>query len=179
MATIANRPLAERLLEEINAKEDLSLRLGDALDVKASIGLAVILFLGTQSAYFLDKHLPRIGVAIQIFSISCILIAAACALAELWPRTYTLPEPESKIIPKRIEELTKHFSAYPNDYPDVASSVAQAFTNDEIDWATSRIAENNEKNSRKSDRLNYSFCFTLAAVILNQLTLVIVLSSSF
>ena len=55
--------LAERLLEEINAKEDLSLRLGDALDVKASIGLAVVLFLGTQTAYFLEKGLPRIGVA--------------------------------------------------------------------------------------------------------------------
>ncbi len=77
----------QMIRDEIHAKEDLSLRLGDALDIKASIGLAVILFLATQSAYFLDKGLPRIGIAMQLFSILCIVLAAIFALAELWPRT--------------------------------------------------------------------------------------------
>jgi hypothetical protein len=92
--------IGEMLLGEVNAKEDLALRLGDAMDVKASISLALILFLATQSAYFLDKRLPRIGVAMQLFSILCIVLAAIFALLELWPLTYILPEPESDYIPK-------------------------------------------------------------------------------
>src|ERR1700685_775000 len=106
--------VAELRLGEINAKEDLSLRIGDALDVKASIGLAVILFLATQSAYLLDKGLPRIGITFQIFSIGATALAAVFSLLELWPRVYVLPEPESLIISQRIEELTNHYSTYPD-----------------------------------------------------------------
>ena len=74
--------IGEIRLEEINAKEDLSLRLGDALDVKASIGLAIILFLATQSAYLLDKGLPRLGVHVQFVSIVCLVLAALFALLD-------------------------------------------------------------------------------------------------
>src|SRR3989442_83906 len=93
----------ETLKEEISAKEDLALRLSDALDVKASIGLAVILFLATQTAYFLEKGLPRLGVAMQVVSITCIVLAAIFALLELWPRMYILPDPESDYVQNRIE----------------------------------------------------------------------------
>ncbi len=148
--------IAERLLEEINSKEDLTLRLGDSLDVKASIGLAVILFLATQTAYYLDKGLPRIGVWVQCASIICIVCAAIFALMELWPRKYVLPEPESSYIPERIEQLTQHYMAY----PDVAMHVADAFTGDEIKWAKNRIADNQKKNWKKSNFLNCSFWFT-------------------
>jgi len=158
--------LAEMRLEEINAKEDLSLRLGDALDVKASIGLAIILFLATQSAYLLDKGLPRIGVAMQIFSIVCVVLAALFALFELWPRVYVLPEPESPIISQRIEELTAHYSAY----PDLETNVATALMRDQIQWAANRIADNQKKNHRKSALLEWSFWFTGAAVVINLLT---------
>ncbi len=48
--------VCERLLIEINAKDDLATKLGDALDVKASILLVVIVFLATQTAYFLEKQ---------------------------------------------------------------------------------------------------------------------------
>lgn len=165
--------LAEIRLEEINAKEDLSLRLGDALDVKASIGLAVILFLATQSAYFLDKHLRTLGVATQVISIVCIVCAAMFALLELWPRPYILPEPESEYIPKRIEELKQHYSPYPN----VESNVANAFINDEIQWAKNRIASNQRKNKLKSTFLNWSFWFTGAAVVLNMVTTLMFLTA--
>ena len=48
--------VCERLLIEINAKDDLATKLGDALDVKASILLVVIVFLATQTAYFLENR---------------------------------------------------------------------------------------------------------------------------
>jgi hypothetical protein len=167
--------IAEIRLEEINAKEDLSLRLGDALDVKASIGLAIILFLATQSAYLLDKGLPRFGMAMQIFSIVCVVLAALFALSELWPIVYVLPEPESPEISQRIEELTTHYSAY----PDVETNAAKAFMDDQIDWATKRIADNQKKNRRKSALLALSFLFTVGAVAINLLTVLLSLRTIF
>lgn len=167
MAAIAERQIAERLLEEINSKEDLTLRLGDALDVKASIGLALIIFLATQTAYFLDKGLSRFGFWMQVLSIIFIAIAAFFAIYELWPRKYILPKPESDVIPARVNQLKEHFAAYPN----VQENVADAFINDEITWATTRIADNQAKNALKSNSLNYSFWSTIPALALNIATL--------
>lgn len=171
MAAIAERQIAERLLDEINSKEDLTLRLGDALDVKASIGLALIIFLATQSAYFLDKGLSRFGFWMQIASVLCIALAAFFAVYELWPRTYILPKPESDIIPARVKQLKEYFASYPESYPNVQENVADALINDEIGWATSRIADNQEKNWRKSNSLNLSFWATIPALALNIATL--------
>ncbi len=167
--------ITELRLEEINAKEDLSLRLGDALDVKASIGLALILFLATQSAYLLDKGLPRFGVTMQILSILCVVAAALFSLLELWPRVYVLPEPESPIVSQRIEELTNHYSAY----PDLEENVAKALMSDSIQWASNRIADNQKKNRNKSALLEWSFWFTGAAVVINLLTVVLSVKTIF
>ncbi|MGA8763214.1 MAG: hypothetical protein WB562_10150 [Candidatus Sulfotelmatobacter sp.] len=167
--------IAEMRLQDMRAKEDLALRLGDALDMKASISLAVILFLATQTAYFLDKGLPRMGVTMQLFSILCIVVAAIFAMLELWPRTYILPEPESDYIPQRIEELTKHYSPY----PDIESNVADALVRDEIQWAKNRISDSQQKNRSKSLRLEVSFWSTGAAVILNLLTVLLFLRTIF
>jgi hypothetical protein len=175
MAAIANGPMAERLLGEINAKEDLSLRLGDALDVKASIGLALILFLATQTAYFLDKGLSHFGLWMQYGSIASVVLAAFFAVRELWPRKYILPEPESEIIPERIGELNQYFQTYSAAYPDVIGNVEKALLKDEIRWATNRIADNQKKNRIKSDSLNFSFWFTVPAIVLNIGTLLTLL----
>jgi hypothetical protein len=167
--------IAEIRLGEINAKEDLSLRLGDALDVKASIGLAVILFLATQSAYLLDKGLPRFGMAMQIVAIACVVLAAVFALMELWPQVYVLPEPESPEISQRIKELTVHYG----NYPDVEMHAAKAFMDDQIYWATKRIAGNQKKNRWKSTLLALSFLFTGGAVAINLLTVLLSLRTIF
>lgn len=68
----------EKLLAELNAKDDLAQRLGDTLDVKASMGMVVITFLGTQTAYFLDKHVVGIAHKLQAVSV-CFLVLATIA----------------------------------------------------------------------------------------------------
>jgi hypothetical protein len=162
--------LAEIRLEEINAKEDLSLRLGDALDVKASIGLALLLFLATQSAYFFDKGLAYWGHCIQIASILCISAAIVLAICELWPRQFILPEPESPVINRRIQQLRQHFKNFPMEHPDVEASVKNALIEDELRWTIERIADNQKKNKTKSDYLNWSFWLTIPAIAMNLLT---------
>ena len=163
--------IAERLLQDINAKEDLSLRLGDALDVKASIGLALILFIATQTAYFLDKGISHLGITMQLFSIVSIVLAASFALAELWPRTYFLPDPESQYVANRIEQLKAHYAPY----ADADSYVTSALMEDEILWAKVRIEDDRKKNDKKSSLLNWSFCFTGVAIVLNLLTMLTLL----
>jgi len=172
MAAIANGPIAERLLEEVNAKEDLSLRLGDALDVKASIGLALLLFLATQSVYFFDKGLSHLGNWMQTASVICVIVAVTMAIAELWPRQFILPEPESPVVGRRIEQLREHFKKFPAEYPDVEASVNDTLLEDELEWTKDRIADNQKKNKVKSDCLNWSFWLTVPAIVLNLLTVV-------
>lgn len=158
--------ILEIRLGEINSKEDLSIRLGDALDMKASIGLAVILFLATQTAYLFDKGLPPYGYVLQQISIGCVVLAALFALLELWPIVYGLPQPESPVIADRLKELKGHYAAYPN----ADMNVSKCFMEDEMEWAKSRIADNQKKNRWKSSMLALSFCFTGVSVSLNLLT---------
>lgn len=163
--------ITEMRLSEVNAKEDLSLRLGDALDVKASISLAVILFLATQTAYFVDKGLPQYGVYIQAPSTLCVVLAALLALLELWPITYGLPAPESPRVSERIAELTEHYRPYPN----VEQNVTEEIIKDETAWAIERIKDNGTKNNWKSEMLAWSFRFTGVAVLLNLATVILYL----
>ena len=161
--------IAEIRLEEIKAKEDLSLRLGDALDMKASIGLVILLFLATQSAYFLDKGLSVYGWWMQIVSIAFTSVAVLLAIFALWPRKYTLPEPESDIVTERIEELRNFYASDPAEY--IEPNVTAALIDDETKWAKERIAANQKKNWRKSDGVNWSFWLTVPAIALNLGTL--------
>lgn len=49
--------IQDRLLAELSAKDDLAFKLGDTLDVKASIVMVVIAFLGTQTAYLQGRRI--------------------------------------------------------------------------------------------------------------------------
>lgn len=157
---------SELRLTEINAREDLSLRLGDALDIKASISLGVILFLATQTAFFFDKGLPKGGLCLQSASVVCAVLAALFALWELWPVTYDLPAPESPRIPERFAVLAAHYSAY----PEAEKNVAEVMIQDEIAWAIERIKDDDDKNDRKSQKLEWSFWFTGIAILANLAT---------
>ncbi len=100
-----------RLLSELSVKDDLSFKLGDTLDVKASIGMVVITFLGTQTAYLLDKHVSGISHTLQAGSVIALLVATVASIVELWPRNYLMVEPEANTT-SRIADLKAHFSQY-------------------------------------------------------------------
>lgn len=80
----------DRLLAELNSKDDLAFKLGETLDVKASIGLVVITFLGTQTAYLLDKHVTGVFHALQDVLVIFLVIATIMSIVELWPRDYIM-----------------------------------------------------------------------------------------
>jgi hypothetical protein len=153
----------ERLLAEVNAKDDLANRLGDTLDVKMSIGLVLITFLSTQTAFFLDKYRSGFPHNIQIIS-GCVLAAAiVAAFIELWPRTYLMPYPESSGIARAIE-LNEFYSQHENVR---AETMVAEFTKNEIGWSEIRILTNGRNNNKKSFWLRVSLSLTAIAIILN------------
>lgn len=160
----------DRLLAELTVKDDLSFKLGDTLDVKASIGMVVITFLGTQTAYLLDKHVTGISHVIQACSVIALVVATIASLIELWPRTYLMIEPE-KNTTSRIAELEHYFSQHVDSEKD---AVMDELTKDEIAWAKERISANQKKNETKEACLTWAYKATAVAFSLNAVTLVVV-----
>ena len=165
--TIFHEKAYERLLDEIDSKDDLAVRLGDTLDVKASILLAVITLLATQTAYFLDKETPGLPHYLLIGAAGLLGLGTLAAFAELWPREYHLPVPESSGI-ARAAELRDLYS----QHEGIESSVMfSEFTKDEIGWAQYRISKNKAINEQKSLCLQVSFYLTAAGMAFNITTL--------
>jgi hypothetical protein len=157
----------QRLLEEMNEKDDLTLRLGDTLDIKASILLAAITLLATQTAYFLDKRQTGVANYLLIGSVILLCCGTIAAFWELWPRTYLLPVPEKSGI-DRAAELRGFYSQHEGVE---AGTMFAEFTKDEIGWAQFRISTNQNINKFKSKCLEWSFYLTGAAMVLNIATL--------
>jgi hypothetical protein len=166
-AAIFHERAYERLLDEINSKDDLAVRLGDTLDVKASILLAAITLLATQTAYFLDKQTPGLPHYFLIGAVVLLVLATVATFVELWPTDYHLPVPETSGI-DRVGEIYDHYSKYENADADVMIS---GFINDEIGWAQFRISRNEAINDKKSLWLQVSFYLTAGAMTLNLATL--------
>jgi hypothetical protein len=101
----------ERLLQEMYAKDDLVVKLSDTLDVKASILLAAITLLATQTAYFLDKQTPGTAHCLLLCAAILLAISTVLAFAELWPRTFLMPAPETSGI-SRASELHGFYSQH-------------------------------------------------------------------
>lgn len=160
----------ERLLSELNVKDDLSFKLGDTLDVKASIGMVVITFLGTQTAYLLDKHVTGASHYIQAGSVLALLLATVASIAELWPRDYLMIEPEESTA-SRIAELEAHYAEYDQSPAD---AVIDELTKNEIEWTRQRISVNQKNNGAKGKFLVLAYQSTAVAFILNAITLLVV-----
>ncbi len=160
----------QKLLAALSVKDDLAFKLGDTLDVKASICMVLITFLSTQTAYLLDKHVNGTAHELQAGTVICLVIATVAAIVELWPRRYVMVEPEENLS-SRIPELVDHYSKYPGL---LEQSVIDQLTLEEIGWAKDRIASNQAKNKSKSRWLDVCFYATACAMSINATTMIVV-----
>src|SRR4051812_14926268 len=89
------------ILRDMTLERDrMELALGDTLDVKAGLLLAVIAVLGTLSGIFLSSN--NLGNRWQLAQfVSILFLSVSCGLAVLTviPRTYQLPE-----VPRKYRE---------------------------------------------------------------------------
>jgi len=157
----------EHLLEEMNQKDDLAIKLGDTLDMKASILLAAITLLATQTVYFFDRGASGLPHYLLIGAAALLSLATISAFVELWPRTYMMPVPESSGI-DRAAELRDFYSQCED--VDHRAMLAE-FTKNRMGWAQSRITANQRINRIKSKFLEWSFYLAATAMLLNIATL--------
>lgn len=150
---------AQFLAEMTTERDHLELSLGDTLDVKAGILLAVITILGSLTAALITTpNLNRWLSIAQMVSLGLLAIGCAFAIVALFPRKYLLPNLPNTYA-AWAEQLQEYF-----ERPEEAEARA---TQDLTRVANQRIERNHKLNSIKSTYLNLSFWPTLVALAID------------
>jgi hypothetical protein len=153
------------ILRDMTMERDhFELTLGDTLDVKAVIVLALITVLGTLTGSLLASGtIGKELQTIQMLSLTLLALGAFFAVMTMVPRDYLLPDMPDKYT-AWLDELKEYYKDNPGDLDSkAAEGLAQV--------AAERIAANHDLNSSKSRYLVISFWLTIAALTLNMLTL--------
>jgi len=159
--------ISDLVAQRLDVKDDQLLRMGDALDVKASIELIVITFLATQTADFLNNaQIVGLWAWLQLGSAVALIVAGVFALWELWPRDYEVEASES------LEGWASELCDFYKREADAELKIAESLHMGRIKRVKERVAANNRVNDWKSRLLMWSFRFTGAAMIMNLLTLI-------
>ena len=161
----------ELILNYLKTQDDLHFRLGDTLDIKTSIALAVIIFLTTQSVGILSAPaIPLHWRNAQIASVIFLATAVGAALYELWPRKYwKMPDPDKFI--GWTEELKAFYNQEENSGAE-SRTVEQIQKAEGIEKTKNRIMHNAALNDFKLRTMGWAFYLTLFPLFLNFLTII-------
>jgi hypothetical protein len=160
----------------IEKQDETEFNLGDTLDVKTSIALIVVTFLATQSAEFLKGNPPLTPCwhDVQLASVLCLVLAGLLAILELVPRKYNLPMAPDDFL-GWVDKLEKYYEQSPDpkqSTADAKESVLAEIHRRETEKIKIRFAKNRRANERKSCLIEWLFRLTMAALVLNLVTLV-------
>lgn len=151
-------------------RDRFELSLGDTLDVKAGIVLAVITLLGTLTAALLaSTSLGKCIQAAQLASLFLLVLGSLFAVWTLVPRGYFLPNLPDEYA-KWFQRLEQHYKDNP---AEADLQVAKEISN----LAMERIKKNHDINRKKSRYLVLSFWPTLLALIVDIVTLITLMIS--
>lgn len=143
----------EFLGERARERDRFELELGDAFDVKASIVLLILTFLGTISATMLTaESLTRIPKLAQIPVIAAIVISGVFCVACLWPKDYLL------------DDLPTAYANWLANLEESDSARLEGITNLSLELANGRITHNHALNKTKAWALNGAFWFMAVAL---------------
>jgi len=136
----------EFLGERTRERDRFELELGDAFDVKASIVLLILTFLGTLAATMLmADSLTRTARLAQIPVVACVVISGVFCVACLWPKDYLL------------DDLPETYSAWLAALEGSEAERLESITRLNLDLANGRIAHNHAVNKTKTWSLNGAF----------------------
>jgi len=122
------------------------LDLGDTFDVKASIVLLILTFLGTISATMLTvDSITRIAKLAQIPVIASIVISGVFCVACLWPKDYLL------------DDLPETYANWLAGLAESESDRLESITHLSLELANRRITHNHALNKTKTWCLNGAF----------------------
>ena len=147
-------------------RDHLELSLGDTLDVKGGILLAVITILGALTGALLTSpNLGRYSHIGQLISLALLVLGCIFAIIVMLPREYLLPDLPGK-YKQWIDELKEFYKDDPN-------RLESETTNGMTRVANERIEINHKINAEKSYYLNLSFWPTLLALAIDISTLAV------
>jgi hypothetical protein len=162
--------LSEKLREMVRERDVFELSQGDAIDVKASIALVLVTFLGTVSGTLVDSaSLGCCWHIAQLFSIAAVIIAGTLVMLSVWPRDYSGAD-----LPQKYIAWEKSLEDALQDNLDKETMLNQAIQDGLDNAALARIEVNYRINGTKAKLLAWAFWFILASVIIDSLTLAMI-----
>lgn len=156
------------IADDARRLDEIFFQLGDVLDVKASIILVVITFLGALSGQVLVlKDLPLTIKLMQVIAVLLLTASLSVTICSLWPREFDAPpKPEEWL--DYLEQLTKHFEDEQTDSSDL---ILEEFEKAKARRTLERIAKNRGITNTKSDFNTWAFRGMLIAAGVQSLTL--------
>jgi hypothetical protein len=132
--------------EKARERDRFELELSDTFDVKASIVLLILTFLGTIAATILTaESLAKTVKLAQIPVIAAIVVSGIFCVASLWPRNYLL------------DDMPERYTDWLAAQDTSESAKLQSVTRLNIELANRRINHNHALNRTKSWSLNGAF----------------------
>jgi hypothetical protein len=155
---------ADLLAEEAKRLDEVIYQAGDVLDVKASIVLLVVTFLGTLSGQIVSvPDLPPTIKVIQVLAVAALCISGVLTVCALWPRDFSIPR-DPRELSTYVAALVEYFRGKPN----AEESVLQQYENVRNQSVVDRIATNAQFAVSKS-RLNKLAFYAVAVSLLAEL----------
>lgn len=143
--------------------------LGDTLDIKTGLVVAVLTFLAIQSGELAHGNLSAYQRLAQAASVAFLVAGAILATIELYPRAYGREASPDK-YQSWIEETEKLQQQYPNDIQPVT---VDGLRSARLQAALQNIAANLAINKKKSKLMYWSFYCMMLAFAMNIITLAI------
>jgi hypothetical protein len=145
----------EFLGERTRERDRFELDLGDTFDVKASIVLLILTFLGTISATMLTAdRLAAAAKLAQIPVIASIVISGIFCVACLWPKDYL------------FDDLPEAYANWLADLGESDSEQLEGVISLSLELANGRIIHNHALNKTKAWSLNGAFWFMALALFI-------------
>lgn len=148
--------------------DEMFFQLSDVLDVKASIILVVISFLGAISAQVLGfNDLPIVIKVIQVIAVLALAGGVFATVLSLWPRIFDAP-PDTAEWTAYLSQLEKFFEGKEGADQLVAENFIKSISKRRQD----RIAKNRALTDKKSNYNSWAFRATVVAVTAEAVSLV-------
>lgn|ERR1039458_6381761 len=151
-------------------RDRMEFSLGDTLDVKAGIVLAIITILGTLSGTLLSvTSIPRWEQVAQLTSVGILALGCFFAVAAVLPRKYIL-----SATPQDLQSWQTALRKYYIDNPDNSVEVDSVVDQNITMLAAARIETNHAINSAKSCWIERSIWPVVVALVINVGTLAMI-----
>ena len=143
----------EFLGERTRERDRFELELGDTFDVKASIVLLILTFLGTTSATMLTAdRLTAAPKLAQVPVIAFVVISGMFCVACLWPKDYL------------FDDLPETYANWLANLGESDSEQLEGITTLSFELANGRIKHNHALNKTNAWSLNGAFWFMALAL---------------